>query len=313
MRRTMFAVPPDLAALLHAGCAAALAPAERRRLAGWLVDQGLADGPVDEWLDELRDRMLAALDARGEATARELVEDVPELGRQISFGEGKRWAGKVGLSTRLLFLLATGGDIVRARPLGTWVSSQYRWARMSSWLGGDLAAHAEADARAELVRRYLAAYGPASFTDVKWWSGWTVGVTRAALAAVGAVDVGELLALPGDDEVPSLPAGEAALLPGLDVAVMGWTERSWILEDDHVARLFDRNGNAGPTVWWEGRVVGGWGQRPSGEIVTGLLEDAGAEAEQAIAAEAAALEDWLDGVVVRSRFPVPLEKELRGT
>lgn len=313
MRRTMFAVPPDLAALLHAGCAAALAPVERRRLAGWLVDQGLADGPVDEWLDELRDRMLAALDARGEATARELVEDVPELGRQISFGEGKRWAGKVGLSTRLLFLLATGGDIVRARPLGTWVSSQYRWARMSSWLGGDLAAHDEADARAELVRRYLAAYGPASFTDVKWWSGWTVGVTRAALAAVGAVDVGELLALPGDDEVPSLPAGEAALLPGLDVAVMGWKERSWILDDDHVARLFDRNGNAGPTVWWEGRVVGGWGQRPSGEIVTGLLEDAGAEAEQAIAAEAAALEDWLDGVVVRSRFPVPLEKELRGT
>ena len=56
---------------------------------------------------------------------------------------------------------------------------------------------------------------------------------------------------------------------------MGWAERDWYL-GPHGAALFDSSGNAGPTVWWEGRVVGGWSQRPDGEIVFELLEDVGA-------------------------------------
>ncbi|MEY2450454.1 MAG: hypothetical protein QOD92_28, partial [Acidimicrobiaceae bacterium] len=49
---------------------------------------------------------------------------------------------------------------------------------------------------------------------------------------------------------------------------------------------FDRAGNAGPTVWWDGRVVGAWTQRKDGEIAWRLLEDVGADATAAIAAEA---------------------------
>ena len=73
---------------------------------------------------------------------------------------------------------------------------------------------------------------------------------------------------------------------------MGWQAREWFL-GPHGPVLFDRTGNIGPTVWWEGRIVGGWAQRPSGEVVYRLLEDAGAEAAAAIAAEAARLETWL--------------------
>ena len=76
------------------------------------------------------------------------------------------------------------------------------------------------------------------------------------------------------------------------------------------ASLFDRNGNAGPTVWWGGRVVGGWAQRTSGEIVHRLLEDVGAEADAAVAAEAASLGDWLGDVRITPRFRTPLEREL---
>ena len=36
---------------------------------------------------------------------------------------------------------------------------------------------------------------------------------------------------------------------------MGWKERDWFL-GEHAEPLFDRNGNAGPTVWRDGRVVG---------------------------------------------------------
>ena len=66
----------------------------------------------------------------GEATAAELTKRVPGLRFQIMFGEGKKWAGKVGVSTRMLFLLATEARIIRGRPNGTWLSSMYSWAPM---------------------------------------------------------------------------------------------------------------------------------------------------------------------------------------
>jgi hypothetical protein len=79
----------------------------------------------------------------------------------------------------------------------------------------------------------------------------------------------------------------------------------------HAAALFDRNGNAGPTIWLDGRVVGGWAQRPDGEIATRLLEDVGSEASAAVAAEAARLRDWIGPTRYSARFPAPLERELR--
>ena len=73
---------------------------------------------------------------------------------------------------------------------------------------------------------------------------------------------------------------------------MGWKEREWYL-GDHAPALFDRAGNAGPTVWWDGRIVGGWVQRRDGEVVYRLLEDVGGDALAAIDADAAAVQDWL--------------------
>jgi hypothetical protein len=99
------------------------------------------------------------------------------------------------------------------------------------------------------------------------------------------------------------------LLPALDATAMGWTKRSWYV-GDHVPALFDRNGNIGPTVWVDGRIVGGWGQAATGEVAHRLLEDVGSETAAAIAVEAAALTEWLAGVRVTPRFRTPLEREL---
>jgi hypothetical protein len=79
----------------------------------------------------------------------------------------------------------------------------------------------------------------------------------------------------------------------------------------HQPAVFDTNGNAGPTVWWDGRIVGGWTQRADGEIVWRVLEDVGADGRRAIEQEAARLRAWLDGTVVVARFPTPLYAELR--
>ena len=69
----------------------------------------------------------------------------------------------------------------------------------------------------------------------------------------------------------------AALLPGLDSTPMGWRRRDWFL-GEHAARLFDRTGNIGPSLWWNGRIVGGWAQDRDGQIVCRFLEDVGADA-----------------------------------
>jgi hypothetical protein len=132
---------------------------------------------------------------------------------------------------------------------------------------------------------------------------------RRALADVGAVEVdlaGRTGYLLPDDLEPADPVEPwGALLPALDPTTMGWTDRDWYL-GPYKAQLFDTAGNAGPTVWWNGRIVGGWRQSDSGEVMLQLLEDVGSEAQETLDAEAARLTEWLGGERVRLRYPSPM-------
>jgi hypothetical protein len=110
------------------------------------------------------------------------------------------------------------------------------------------------------------------------------------------------------DPPPAMPPW-AALLPALDPTPMGWTGRRWFL-GEHAPALFDCSGNIGPTIWWNGRIVGGWGQRPDATVVYRLLEDVGAEGRAVVRSEIARTEAILDGVRVTPRFRTPLEREL---
>lgn len=313
MRRTVFAVTPPTADIVQAACTDAIAAGERRRIAKLVRDQGHTDDP-DTWLAGIAHELIAHLDEVGDASARDLSAAVPALATKLHLAVGKPYAGTTALGSQLLFLLAAEGRLVRTRPQGSWVSSQYRWARTDAWLGRPLTAIDAAEARAELARRWLGAFGPGTVDDLRWWAGWPLGQTRAALAAVGAVEVtlddgavGHVL--PDDlDPVPA-PTSVAALLPSLDPTPMGWKGRGWYL-GEHTERLFDRTGNIGPTVWWEGRVVGGWAQRADGEVALALLEPVPPTATAAIEDEADELGRWLGDQRIKSRFPTPLEREL---
>jgi hypothetical protein len=312
MRRTLFVVPHEVAPVVHSACTQAIAVRERKLLVQLLGDAGIARD-AGRWLRTVERATLAALEARGEATAAQLTKDVPGLREKIPFGEGKKWAGVMGVSTRVLVLLAAEGRIVRGRPNGSWISSQYRWAPMENWLGGPLPEVATLDAQAELVRRWLARFGPGTIADLKWWTGLKVAEVKQAVATVGATEV-DLDGAPGlvladDTEFEPSPDPWVALLPALDPTIMGWTERDWYL-GPHRPVLFDRSGNAGPTVWCDGRVVGGWAIRAGGEVVYRLLEDLGAEVAQAMEAEAVRVQAAVAGTRVTPRFRTPLEAEL---
>jgi hypothetical protein len=320
MRRTMFVVPPPLAGVIQAAVTTELGAAQRKRLLGMVERAGIATDPAT-WLAQVEDETVAMLEALGEATAAHLTKLVAGLREQIPFGAGKTWQGTVGVSTRLLFLLATEGRIIRGRPKGTWLSSLYRWVPMERWVEGGLEPWPSERARAELARRWLAAFGPGTRRDLQWWTGWTVAKTKAALRDVGAIEVsiedGDSrptpgFALPGDLERTAEPGSWVALLPALDTTTMAWAERAFYL-GDHAKLLFDTNGNAGPTIWVDGRVVGLWAQRASCEVVIRLLEDVGREQRRAIEAEAAALTGWLGKDRVLPRFPNPVFQELAAT
>ncbi len=313
MRRTMFVVNVDFAAVVHAATTRSIAARERSRLVGFIEQGGLArDGA--EFLTRLEDATTAALAERGEAYGNELGEAVPGLRRQIEIAGGTQ-----SLTTRVLFVLAAEGRIVRGRPRGSWLSSQYSWspAPVPPPAPEQLPT---ADAQAELARAYLRAYGPATAPDLQWWTGWTAGETRRALAALDTVpvaldDAGAGWLLADDSEPVPAAAPEARLLPALDPTVMGWTGRDFYLDPTHrrpaaAGSLFDRSGNAGPTVWWGGRVVGGWAQRKDGAIAVRLLTDPGPNGRKAIDREAARLADLLADVRVTPRFRTPLEREL---
>ena len=115
--------------------------------------------------------------------------------------------------------------------------------------------------------------------------------------------------LPDDVRATPEPEPWVALLPALDTTTMAWVERDFYL-GGHARQLFDTNGNAGPTVWVDGRVVGLWAQRSTGEVVHRLLEDVGRERRRELDAETAALTEWLGSDRVFPRFPNRLFQEL---
>ena len=217
--------------------------------------------------------------------------------------------GQVGVSTRVLFLLATGGRVVRGRPRGSWLSSQYRWAPTDVWLGAPLPKLDHAEASASLLRRWLLTFGPGTLTDIRWWTGWTLRQTKAALAALEVAEV----ALEGDitgyvmaDDTEALEPPEpwVAFLPSLDPTIMGWKERDWYL-GAHAELLFDRNGNAGPTIWADGRVIGGWAQMADGTIATKLLERVDRATGRRVQGERDRLAEWLGTHARHREVPEP--------
>ena len=308
MRRTLFVFPRETVGHAQAGASDRVAGAEWRRLVRDVERAGLhADG--EAWLHEACREVLAALTGGREARAAELRREIPLLEGSITYGEGRSWGGKLSIGPRVLTVLSAAGRLVRASNDGPWYTSRPRWASMEDWLGEELVALPEAEGIAGLVERWLRAFGPGTAADLKWWLGSTVTAVRRALADVGAVEVdicgqtGYLL--PDDLDPPDPVEPWAALLPPLDPTTMGWHERDWYL-GPHREQLFDTAGNAGPTIWWNGRTVGGWRQDEAGDVIVQMLEDVGGDALRAIEQEAARLTDWLGGTSVLPRFPSPL-------
>ncbi|WP_436790737.1 winged helix DNA-binding domain-containing protein [Yinghuangia sp. YIM S10712] len=314
MRRTLFVVPTHLAPVLHASTTRDVAARERAGVLKLLA----ATGPERDaaWLAAAEDAALAALRRLGEAGTLEITAEVPELQQTIVMSPGKRYEAIQRVGSAVLRLLAMDGRVRRSRPIGGWTSGQFRYevAQEPPDIDPD-------HARADVVRRWLACYGPGTTDDVKWWTGWPVKDVRKALARIGAreVDLEEGTGWVTPDDADTSDTSDtdadteepwAALLPTLDPATMGWKHRDWYVDPALRPQLYDTAGNGGPTVWWNGEIIGAWAQRADGEVVWRLLVDRGTEAREAVRAEAHNLQTWLAHHRYTVRYSTPLTREL---
>jgi hypothetical protein len=315
MRRTLWLVNSDDLEMIQSASSHRVAINERRRLIADAQRAGAAEDG-EHWLDRACDAVLRHLGENGPASSTELRSALPELAGTYDPAPGKRWGGVVPLAPRVLTVLSARGDIVRGPNDGSWTTSRPRWATTATWLG-KLSTPVDAlSAQAELTRRWMRTFGPATVVDIKWWFGTTLTAARKAMTEIGAVEVdmhgSPGYALPDDLEPEPGEPPWCALLPGLDPTTMGWFERDWYL-GEHRAQVFDRNGNAGPTAWWSGRVVGGWHQDEGARVQLQLTEDPGRDGRRALQRRADELTVWLDGVRISPRFPSPLSKAVRET
>lgn len=303
MRRTLWVARPDVVRRMHAAATRALVAPERRRTCAMLAAAGVTD--PESWLDGARNLVLSDLETHGPSTARELGQRVPALTRPLRLLSARQQDPSQAAHTRVLLNLGFAGEVLRVQPTGSWVNGAYRYAATAQWLPGGLGDLATEEAAAALAAHYLRRFGPATATDLQWWTGWTKTATSRALAAAGAVPVevdGGRGWLAADDEGTPESEPWVAALPSLDPTTMGWKERDWYLPVG-AADAFDRRGNAGATLWVDGRVVGAWAQHRDGRLLTHWFEPVPADRREQLLERLAALAVVIENTRFSVRFP----------
>lgn len=317
IRRTVFTMSNDIAPFAHGAYNGALVTRLRSNLTGWL-DAEDSVASAEQVLVTAESAVVNRLLDVGPATGATLANEISELRTTVDPNPGRSDSTPIRITSKVLEVLVAAGRIARGRPTGrTFTSGAWTWEAIDGWFPDGIPEIDPADALAELIRTFLASSGPATVTDMAWWTGLAKGRVRAALVALGAesasldagTEVGFVLA--GDSEITSSSDGASvALLPGLDSTIMGWKQRGWFVDDSPSAGIFDRNGNAGPTIWVDGRVVGVWTQRSDGRIVTELPDRPDPTVARAIDHECDRLAALLGDVRVNWRYPTPITRRL---
>lgn len=149
------------------------------------------------------------------------------------------------------------------------------------------------DGLRHLLRRYLAAWGPATAADAAAWTGLQVGELREALEEVGTRrlrdEQGRLLydlpraPRPGAD-TPTPPR----LLPRFDNVVLSHADRTRVVSDE-LRKVIIRAGEVDPVVLVDGFVAGRW-RRKNRRVQVEWLAEVTRTARQEVEDEARRLE-----------------------
>ncbi|MET8307228.1 winged helix DNA-binding domain-containing protein [Micromonospora sp. NPDC005173] len=231
----------------------------------------------------LRQRVLGAyraeldgvdLDELAAAAQAVMADDEPRSMTEIARALAERWPtpGPRALGEMVVAALV---PMVQLPPRGLWrTRAGVRNVPLSSWLGREIdppAAEGSDPVGQMLVRRYLAAFGPAATADLRAWCGLAglptaVAAMREELVTFRDERGRQLIDLPDAPRPdPDTPA-PVRFLPAFDNAILGYHDRSRIVDDAH--RGLSVAGERAVLV--DGRVAATWSVEASTVIVTPL-------------------------------------------
>ncbi|NIM96473.1 MAG: hypothetical protein GTO18_22460 [Anaerolineales bacterium] len=208
----------------------------------------------------------------------------------------------------VLYYMCDQGLLLRWRQVGGWKSKSHQYALFRKYFPDiDLHQTDEQESIINIVRNYLASFGPASFDDIVWWTGFGKRVVQSALDDLeGIIQIttasgvnNDVFMLRSESEslqktvVPSEPI--INLLPSLDPYVMGYKDRDRTLNPADTNKVFDRSGNATSTIVVNGIITGVWDYDYSdgSTLKFHLFRSVPTEIRDGIQSQAVRLGEWI--------------------
>lgn len=197
--------------------------------------------------------MRDVLASQGPLTRAELVEQLAVSGIRVE-GQAR---------PHLLFRAALEGVICLGPDHGT----EPTYVLLGDWVGIGGHSLSQETALAELARRYLKAYGPATAEDMAAWSGMPISGIRAAWRRIAGqlleVEIGGSAAwmlktrAAWLDE-PLVADRVVCLLPGFDIYLLGYQNRDLVVPRHYAKRVNAGGGMVRPTLLLDGLAAGTW-------------------------------------------------------
>jgi hypothetical protein len=195
--------------------------------------------------------------------------------------------------------LAWRGSRVRAHLVPHYESALWRAGRDSRYVPlEEPEQHDPTEARADVLRRYLAAFGPSSRRDMFAWSMMPMpnldrALERLELRRFRDEQGRELLDVPRAPlPDPGTPA-PVRFLPKWDNVLLAWNDRTRILPEGHRKKVIKMNGDVAQTFLVDGFVAGMW-RFEEGRLVTEPFAPLPRKTQQEVEEEAKRLKAFLE-------------------
>ncbi len=266
MRGTLHLLPAGELSLWHAALSTSpryLRPAAWQKYFGMTLEE----------LDQLTEAIAAALDGRV-MTREELVQEVTRLTGSTAFGNE--------------LAQSSWGTILKPAAFKGWLcfgpslGQRVRFTHPDTWIGNSASPIDSQLALATVARRFLAAYGPATYHDLaRWWNGGGISVARQWIASLGdevcpvLVDGAQAWMLAADArEVRELPPLRSVrLLPAFDQYVVAAScHAGCLLPGNLRSRVYRPQGWISPVLLVNGRMQGTWRHEMKGSRVEVSIE-----------------------------------------
>jgi hypothetical protein len=202
----------------------------------------------------------------------------------LSTNEIRKETGNSKNTSHIVNLLCDEGILVRGKIKGSWKSNNHIYYRFEDFFNGfTYNDYPEEKTIEDLVLNYVRSYGPVTEPDIIWWSGLkktavrnVIEKNRGKIEKVYLSDLSDEYFMSRDkyEEIQELELTDNNIinyLPALDPYVMGYKNRDRYIDMYYYNYVFDRFGNASPTIILNGKIIGIWDINPDKKIVKYFL------------------------------------------